>query len=323
MPSIFAHSLCGEKALLTCDADRLRRIINRQKWAFIFGCQGPDFLFFYHAFPTYDQKEAGQVHRLGTQVHEQKVNEAVSCLLQWIRKDPHDILVAYVAGWLSHHALDAEAHPYVYWRTGTPERHAGQDHQRMEAQIERGLLDYLDIDMKDYLPVKQMKHSTPKLYKIAEMIQGMLKDVYEFDLSLKKCYEALQQFYSLQKLLADPRGRRYKLVAAGERLLGAPGRGTALMVPVKYDDALDALNYRHDDWHHPVSGERMSSGFMEMYDAAVLQSRERLALLEDFLLDGADETAILRHVGERSYNSGVADEPLVYFAATWDKEKTI
>ena len=323
MPSTIAHSLCGEKALLTCDADQLRKIINRQKWAFIYGCQGPDFLFFYHAFPLYDQKKAGQVHRLGTQVHEQKVNEAFRYMLEWIRKDPHDVLVAYVAGWLSHHALDVQAHPYIYYRTGSPEKHAGEEHRRLEAQIERGLLDYLDLDMKEYLPHKQMKHTTVKLFRIAEMISGLFRDVYDFDLPVKECYVALQQFYSTQKLLADPRGRRYKLIAFLERLFGVPGRGTAMMVPAKYDDALDALNYRHDDWHHPSTGERISTGFMEMYDAAVEESRESLVLLEDFLLNEKDPDKLLEFVGNRSYNSGIADGQLVYFASNWDDEKTI
>ncbi|MBO4538518.1 MAG: zinc dependent phospholipase C family protein, partial [Erysipelotrichaceae bacterium] len=228
MPSIIAHSLCGEKALLTCDADQLRRMINRQKWAFIYGCQGPDFLFFYHALPIYDQKRAGQVSRLATQMHEKKVNEAFRYMLDWLRKDPHDILVAYVAGWLSHHALDVQVHPYVYWRTGTPERHGDQDHQRLEAQIERGLLDYLDIDMKDYLPFRQMKHRSEKNARIAEMISGMLDEVYDFEFSVRECEEALQQFYRLEKMLSDPSGRKRRLIGACERLMGVPGKATAL-----------------------------------------------------------------------------------------------
>ena len=62
---------------------------------------------------------------------------------------------------------------------------------------------------------------------------------------------------------------------------------------------------------------------MEMYDAAVQESRESFTLLEDFLLNEGDAEKLLEHIGNRSYNSGIADGQLIYFAANWDNEKTI
>ena len=323
MPSLIAHSLCGEKALLQCDAGQLRKIINRHKRVFIYGCQGPDFLFFYRALPLFDQKKASQVQTLGTMLHFQKIDEAFRFLLQRIRENPDEESVSFLAGWLCHHALDARVHPYVYWRTHSLAGKVGYQHQQLESQMERGILDHFGLKTEEYVVWKMMKYHRGEMERPAQLVSDLINEVYGKDLSREVCLQAMRDFMTMARTLHDVSGRRFRTISALEKLAGHPGRATALMVPLKYDDTLDALNLRRDTWRHPVTGESCDAGVMQMFDQAGEESRQRFVLLESWLQCGEGIEELLQLIGNRGYDTGTAVGTMTFFAHDQNQRENV
>ncbi len=314
MPSTIVHSLCGEKALALCDAGQLRRIINRNRWAFIYGCQGPDFLFFYRAMPIYSQAKARKIQTLGSLLHHQKIEPAFRFMLEKARDSQDETVISYVAGFLSHHAMDAEAHPYVYWRTHSLAGKVGFLHQQLEAQMERGMLDYFDLKTDEYVPFRMMKHRKNATAGIAGLMSELVDKVYGRQLTAKQCATAMEDFRRLFKLFYDPSGRRSRAIAPLERMAGHPDQVTALMIPVRYDDRQDALNLRRDDWYHPVTREKHNTSVMQMFEAAVSESRQRFDLLEKLINERQGLEELLQRIGNRGYDTGTAEGEMTFFA---------
>ncbi len=314
MPSTIVHSLCAEKALAISDANELRKMINRNRWAFIYGCQGPDFLFFYRAMPIYSQAKARKVQTLGSLLHHQKINEAFRFMIKRAQESHDETLISYLAGFLSHHAMDSQAHPYVYWRTHSLAGKVGFLHQQLEAQMERGVLDYFKLKTGDYVPARMMKHRRGRETEIARLMSDLVTEVYGRQLTPQQCATAMKDFRRLFTPFYDPSGRRQKAVAPLERLVKRPDQATALMTPVRYDDALDALNLRRDDWYHPVTREKYNTSVMQMFEAAVVESRQRFELLERLIKEGQTEQQLLEHIGNLGYDTGTAEGEMTFFA---------
>lgn len=133
MPNVWAHFIFGQLVLEKLGEAALLGT-NEQKNMFNMGCQGPDFLFYHRFFPW--QKSLA-LNRMGTEMHNRHCGSVIVEMLDFVngrrslpsRPDPS---ILYALGFILHHVLDRNMHPYVFSKSGFRK----WDHQRFEIMMD-------------------------------------------------------------------------------------------------------------------------------------------------------------------------------------------
>jgi hypothetical protein len=113
MPAYLTHRAAGERVF-----ENLKKAVIPKKEAFFLGCQGPDILFFRNYQPWKNSKDSLP---LGLAMHGQKTKELLAHAMGFLRgydKQDKDDVASYMAGFLTHYAIDKNAHPFVYGKAG-------------------------------------------------------------------------------------------------------------------------------------------------------------------------------------------------------------
>lgn len=110
MPAYLTHKEAGDRVL--------EAVSVPHRAAFLLGCQGPDMLFFHNYQPWRRDKT---MFALGVAMHNGDTRTLLEHLIGFARGyegADRDELVSYAAGFLTHYAVDKNAHPFVYGKTG-------------------------------------------------------------------------------------------------------------------------------------------------------------------------------------------------------------
>ncbi|GGF99000.1 zinc dependent phospholipase C family protein [Paenibacillus abyssi] len=133
MPNVWTHLIFGSKVL---EALEEHQLIEKPelKRLFNMGCQGPDFLFYHHFLPW---KKGKTMNRLASAMHNQHCGKVIMDMLdavsgRKIQGDSPNPAVIYSLGFVLHHVLDRNMHPYVFSRSGFRK----WDHQRFEVMMD-------------------------------------------------------------------------------------------------------------------------------------------------------------------------------------------
>jgi len=111
MPAFLTHRAAGERVI-----EKIGEQITH-KGAFYLGCQGPDILFFRNYMPWRNSKKS---RALGITMHHEKIRrlftEGLAAVKAYEGEDKPE-LVSYFCGFVTHYAIDKNAHPFVYEKT--------------------------------------------------------------------------------------------------------------------------------------------------------------------------------------------------------------
>ncbi|WP_150266972.1 zinc dependent phospholipase C family protein [Paenibacillus tepidiphilus] len=267
------------------------------------GCQGPDFLL-YHSFWPWNRDT--RAIRLGDQMH------AVHCgpvLLEfWERTlalPPGEQREAqqYFLGFLTHHLLDRNLHPYINWKAG----YRNRDHQRFEFVLDTVFMQshrqfatwqhpaWSRISIGSGLPrsVRHILHDTASAwYPEAKRLP---EDIWD---------EAYLDMVLAQKWLHDPKGWK-------QRLLPRSWQHLFYHPPTAAEERLDYLNAAHAQWRHSAMySEVRTESVMDLWEAALAEGRIVLQALADWLNSAVPAEAsrkrelFIQLLGDRSYDTG-------------------
>ncbi|XEC93437.1 zinc dependent phospholipase C family protein [Paenibacillus tarimensis] len=304
MPNIWTHFIFGEHVLFALGEQALignpdtRRMFNM-------GCQGPDFLFYHHYLPW---KKSKAMNQLGSAMHSRHCGKVIMDLLdaaggRYSAESAPDPAVIYTLGFVLHHVLDRNMHPYVFSRSGFRK----WDHQRfeviMDTLITRKLLGIetwrtpvwkeIRIDALPPAVVEAFERVTAGHYpELAPLIQSGDWN--------RACRDMIQA----QRLFHDPTGVR-RLLTFGQ---------IEPLVYKKEVPALDVMNEQRTPWVDPTNKDIVYDySVWMMWDTALEEgSRIIAAILDWFRSLNADDgnTAQLRKeivhlIGNRSYETGL------------------
>ncbi|MGI6508991.1 MAG: zinc dependent phospholipase C family protein [Erysipelotrichaceae bacterium] len=307
MPSVLSHCLCGEDAAKKCSNKNFQDLIKENEKIFYLGCQGPDPFMFYHHFPFQNKERVKTVRNCSRLIHKGKVNDFFSALLKYAKKKDDAQLFVYVGGFFSHHALDSIAHPYVNYQTGSAYKNNLRLHQIFESQIDLALLTLKGIKPEDYRADRKIVKLEDSAEKIAEMLSHCIKEVFDYEVTLEDAKDSLDDMARAEKVFTHSKGK-YKFFKYLEKLMKKPNVAVNMMMPLEYDEKMDAMNYGRELWHSPVDLTFASNEtFMELYDKSVNQTHKILELLSEYVDGKIDEDKILEIVGNRNYDSGSSD----------------
>ncbi|MCA0755365.1 zinc dependent phospholipase C family protein [Paenibacillus sp. N4] len=212
MPNVWAHFIFGQIVLEELGESGLLEV-NEHKNMFNMGCQGPDFLFYHRFFPW--QRSIAMV-RMGTEMHNRHCGPVMAKLLESVTgrsagpADP-DPSVLYALGFLLHHILDRNLHPYVFSKSGFRK----WDHQRFEIMMDTLLVRELwGIDTWDTPVWRYLETNGAFPPAIVDAFMS-ITDTFYPDLSglvLKEDWnQANRDFVAAQRLFHDPSGIKRRL----------------------------------------------------------------------------------------------------------------
>ncbi len=309
MPSVLAHCLCGEKAVGKCSGEKIKKSIKENENIFYLGCQGPDPFMFYHHLPFQKKERIKIVRKCSSLIHQSRVNDFFASMLNYAERKNDEQLFVYVAGFFAHHALDSTAHPYIFYRTGSVYKNTLRLHQILENQIDLAMLKLYDLEVKDYRADKKIiKLNDTTALKIAEMMSHCIKEVFDYEITVKDVKDSYDDMAVIEKIFTDPKKVKYRLFKGIEKLMKKPNVAVSMMMPLECDEDLDAMNYSKESWHNPCDLTFESTEtFKDLFDKAVNQLAELLDLLEKYIADEVDEKPILKIIDNRNYDSGRND----------------
>jgi len=305
MPALVTHYIYSQKMVNKSETSYLHQVVNKYKNVFNLGAQGPDLFLFYHKIPLI-QSDGAQINKLGSRLHIDKVNELLSSLITQAKDNMNEILISYVAGFLTHHALDSQTHPFVIYSTGSPLQMSKYAHVMFENQIDIGVLQENKLTMQDVVPYKLVKTTKQEKKTIANLLVKALKEAFSIEISTKIIDDCMRDILIVERILYDKTGKKVAFLEKLESLLHCEGLATSMVVPTKYDDVLDAMNYRQDSWCNPTSEKMVSyESFLQMGQKAIDLGKKELETFENYLLGKQELNDLIKIIGGRSYETNV------------------
>lgn len=300
MPSGYLHEVCARRACALASVTPVRMDVM------ITGAQGPDPLFVLGMFPL---KLSAKPSPLGNLLHSYRTGAFLRALCRRA-KDGSDLDRAYALGFLTHYALDSTVHPYVYAHSNKPDgSYSSSLHMRLEKHWDAL---YYQRDGHAGTPVimpgvPDVKADWPE---IARLWQGAIDEVFpEQGVSVEMIEKALHDAAYADRLTHSPRGGKYALVWALERVIGKPGLGTSQMAP-RFPSRKDITNAAHAPWRSPFEPEwERTEGLEELFEAGVRRAGELVGAAGRFFSGEIDETALAEIIGNVGYDSGLESKP--------------
>ncbi len=273
MPALISHYLHAERVLKSY----LRQGGNPvDKDAFLWGAQGPDFLFF--VFPFSWQKTGG-LRKIGQRMHKENPLPLLSAMRDYAALHADDVIArSYFLGFLCHYSFDRTGHPFVYSRIDAlREQYPNGKKAFLHCQIETSLDTILLRHETGELPTEfNLKRAYPKndavQLGIAELYVYVLQRVYDKTVSDKSILCAEKDCQFLTALQNDKTGLKKQILGYLERkkgkyLVSCVFRG------VMEDDGFDYANILSSEWSFPLSSsKKRTESFLDLYECSIRES---------------------------------------------------
>lgn len=326
MPNIITHVLFSQDVRKNVKNNEIVAILERNIPLYEIGANGPDFLFFSHAMP-WESYKSHALNRLGSNMHAHKINafyrEAIDCVARQTVTDVRKDMMAYLFGHLCHWALDMVAHPYIFYRTGNCRGKSASYHHRMESMIDAIVLKQKrGIDINDWHSYDICNFDEDMLKAIARIYVPCAKQVYGMDIKVHDLRETLHSWKDVQKLLYDPKGRRYKTIRTFEGVLRQKWKISGNIVPSQIDERYDVMNLKKRFWLHPCDSSISSNAsFYDLYDEAITIALQVIECAYACIVDGQDVETLCDILKDRAYDTGMSEGHLMqYFDIIYEEE---
>ncbi|WP_337020053.1 zinc dependent phospholipase C family protein [Oceanobacillus massiliensis] len=263
MPNIWTHILFCEDVV---DAVKKPYPFSPYEPYMKLGAQGPDPFFYYNFWPWIKNEPVNEV---GSVLHTENCGDFLMELIVNAKNHCREVK-AYVTGFVTHHILDRNTHPYIHYRAG----YEGSKHQKLEVLIDTLML-------KKYYKLKTWKSAVYKEISVGKSLNPEVQAL--MDQTIKKYYpdlnvpaDYIQKSYRdmlfALKILSDPYGWKNKLLGS---LISSYSHQ-----PIH--DSIDYLNMNQTTWYHPATNEPSSKSFIELYDKARVEGIEILTELQNY-----------------------------------------
>ncbi|KHE72891.1 hypothetical protein LD39_02180 [Halobacillus sp. BBL2006] len=288
MPNIWTHILFADTL---CEKIDRNDILKTSSNPLHMGAQGPD-PFFYHNFWPFLPND--QVEEVGMKLHTEQCGPF---LLDMIERGAYqkNQIQAFILGFVSHHILDRNTHPYIHFHAGYKEN----KHQELEVIIDtlmlekhRGIRTWKTPVHKE-ISMGEWKKSVSTLLKslIDTHYHGLIHH-YPEDF-IEKSYNHIVM---AQRVLYDPWGWKNKRFG---KLVG-PFSHQAV------ENETDYLNEQRRTWNHSATNEENTASFLDLYEEALREGEQVFPLILSYWNDpGAEKIEKVKEIiGNVSYDTG-------------------
>lgn len=315
MPDVWTHLICGREVLSSVE-ERFRKLAHSEIKLFYFGCQGPDFFFYYNFLPWVGDKR-GIV--LGNRIHHEKCGLFFRESLKYLKRNPNVKTTVYLMALMCHWCLDRTTHPYINYISGVFQGDGpGQEkvinnHKRVEAAIDALMAKrMLNIDVRRVPVHKEIFVGDSLPREIFSFYQHILPLVHRETYRKLEDPDFLNKSYrdmiTALKVLHDPRGIKRAVAAAYDTFSAHLNNMRYYFYKSPEDNGEPYLNEKKCAWCHPMdSGERYTYSFPELFFKGVRESVEMINLSMGFISGEVDELEIEQTIMDISHSTGKPD----------------
>ncbi len=326
MPNIITHKIFAEEVLKKLKKKDIAEFIIRHQQIYYIGCNGPDFLFFYHAKP-WEILKKHDMNEIGSKLHKQGINtfyeEAIQSICREKNVHVKERMLAYLFGHLCHWALDSIAHPYIFYRTGNGKGKSASYHHRMESMLDAMMLSkYHATTIKEYPYYEICSYNEEILKAIARIYVPAVKKALKEDIKVYDIRKALDDWKDIQKMLYDPLGIKMKLLTGIEKVIHKPWLISGNIIPVSLDVRYDICNFTKKVWCHPCDNTELShETFFHLFNKAIDVAEQVIEKAYGCIEYQADLSLLLNLLDNRAYDTGrnVRTE-MKYFHIIYEEE---
>ncbi|ERJ12426.1 zinc dependent phospholipase C family protein [Haloplasma contractile] len=312
MPDIVTHATFAKDVCEKLEDKKLSELIKNHEDLFYLGAQGPD-VFFYNDFqPTRKQKRGPKV---GSMMHVNKVRDFFIEAFNYIKFNYDERLYVYMLGFVCHHALDRNAHPYIFHVTGEYDKtdHKTREFRGNHLRLERAI---------DSIFIKERwNENKPSRFKVYHEIlkYKSMPDVFIpfFNKTLEKVYDvkdfgevfidATKDFKSYFKVIYDRHGIKKMLASIVDLIFNRKG---ALVFRTMFyyknvRNKVDYLNLENRKWSHPVYPEEThNTSFLDMYSKGTEEATSQFNIINQYIKDEKSKEELSISIPDVSYSTG-------------------
>jgi len=319
MPGFITHYICGQAALHAAPLEA-QEMIKPYQQLFNIGTQGPDIFFYY--IPGFLKKN---MRHVGIEMHKhhfgafmQSITDIL--LAETLPESSRAPIFAYICGYLTHYALDATAHPYVYFKTGTRQKgdkaraiKYSVNHRKFETAIDVLMLDLMSSEKPaDYKLWQLIKSDSESAQIAAGAISEALYEAYDRNISPREVQKAMMYMVNITRVLQSRTGRRKRLMELMENLTVGEHLVSSIIHMQNVTDGVDYMNIEKNLWHFPGHDElEKSDSFIEMYHEAVNESTDMITALCQYMHDEISREQLTAIMGDRSLSTGLGADGLM------------
>jgi hypothetical protein len=242
------------------------------------------------------------MNRLGETIHHERCGPFLIELIRFVQGRPlRDPAVIYVLGFLLHHVLDRNMHPYIHYKAG----YKKWDHQRFEVILDT-------IMAKKFLGVETWKTPVWRKLDIGDKFPAGVVEM--FDQAVRKIFpdlakgvrkndwnDAYRDMVCAQRIFHDPIGIK-RILTFGK---------IEPLVYKRTNPPLDYLNESHQVWHHPsIFEETSADSVWDLWEKAFEDGEAVMREAIEYLAGSSgkqspgNESALIEKIGNLSYDTG-------------------
>ena len=323
MPNVITHGLLARQVLNLLPDSVVKDAIVKYPQAYLFGSNGPDFLFYYNVWPWLDQKENHRVGEFGEMMHRSKINEFTDAMVNKAMElsgQAKSIFTSFIAGYLTHWSLDTVAHPFVFYRSGKIAGKTKYWHFRFESMLDSLMVKEVFKDDLAKYPTKDfMRLSSLEKKVIASNVSETFNSVYMEAMKVDEAIKCMNHAYGVLHVLFDPHTRWFHWVQKFEKKKGIFWKFSSHMVIGELDETFDVLNKKHSIWRNPTDPQsEHTESFMELFEVAIERAVTVIGRFDEILNKKAVSMANV--IQERQFNTGTNDgKKMIVFDSIYEK----
>jgi hypothetical protein len=287
MPAAIAHYLLARKAL---DLYRKKGGPPVVGDAFLWGAQGPDFLFYHIPFPWRDGRD---LNSLGSRLHKGDPTQLFFEMRGYAARNSADELVhSYLLGFLCHYTFDRTAHPFVYagirsLREQCPGRSEGFLHCQIESALDVILLRYENAGFATDFDLKKTVPKNPDVQAmIADLYVFILRKLFGGEVEAKAVLQATNDCRRVSGLLNDRTSLKKQLIERMEKRTGKY-LCSCFLRGLCEDGDYDYANVLASPWRWPPESPlQRTESFLDLYEFSIYES---VGFMLDFFENGSLE----------------------------------
>lgn len=295
MPNVLTHGLMALKIKNHLSTPTIKRAITNYPDVYLFGSNGPDFLFYYNVWPWLDQQEAKRISAHGERMHKENINEFIDTMIILAKKqiDPQvkEIMISFISGYLTHWALDTVAHPFIFYRSGNMKGTQQYDHYRYESMIDSKMVIEVYQEQLRHYPTRKFLSMKPKAEKVvAFLVSQTYQKVYKDTLSEAECRACMTYAKQVLPVLFDPHTLWHGPIRLFEKIAYNGARSfSSHMIIGKINQAYDELNFAREVWFNPTyPNNPHNETFLELFECATGRAKVALHAFENMLIGELD-----------------------------------
>lgn len=284
MPAAITHFLQAEKVMDELEKQGTKYSVDRD--AFLWGAQGPDFLYCHRYLPW---QRGISLKQYAKKLHREKPSSLFDAMREYVAAgNQNKIVESYLYGFLCHYSLDRIGHPYIQYHTKVLlEKDAEQNEAFLHNQIES----VLDTIMLRYemgrLPMEfNLKWTVPKnrevQSKIADLYAFVLNRLYGLKDSGAALFQATEDCRRIFGLLNDRTTIKKALAERFEKRRKLHDGLSCRFRPVSEADEYDYANVLLSDWCWPLDSHAVrNEDFFSLYDQSIQESLKLIGCFSD------------------------------------------